>query len=347
MNTRPAFACAVVWLSAAFCCFPSAYAQANPDFAQGLSDFRAGNYSSAVTSFNHAEAASPGTTDALLYEAKCHIHLNQFAEAEKALRSYLPAHPNSADAAYLLGFVLHRENHPADSLAVYTQAAAIARPTSDDLKIVGLDYILLGDYPDATRWLEKSVEFDPKNKDAWYYLGRTYYSASRLSDARKAFLSLLSLDPHDVRAENNLGLIFETEGQSAQAAEAYRQSIAWQKESLNVTEQPYVNLGSLLMEQGQIKEAFEPLQKAAEIAPGNAYCRLKLGIYFHKIGQLENAQRELEKATQLEPENAAAHYQLGRLYKDMRATDRAQTEFDRAEELQTKAAGSRSSLPNH
>lgn len=348
MNSHSLVLRMLVWsVFAGFTCFACAQIKTSRDFEQGLSDFKAGNYSSAIVSFSRVEATSPGTTGALLYEAKCRIHLSQFAKAEQALRRYLAAHGSSADAMYLLGFVLHRENRLSDSLATYTQAAALGRPTSDDLKIIGLDYVLLDDYPDAIKWLEKSVEFDPNNADAWYYLGRTYYSSARLSEARRAFLQLLQLEPHDMRAENNLGLILETEGRSEAAADAYRQAIAWQKENLKPSEQPYVNLGSLLMEQGQTKEALEPLQKAVELAPGSAYCHLKLGVEYHKAGQLENAQRELEKATQLEPESATAHYQLGRLYKDIHSTDRAQAEFNRAAELQARAAGSRSSQPNN
>lgn len=329
-----------------FLCIPLASAQTS-DFERGVTEFRAGNYSSAAKIFAEAESSSPGTTDALLYEAKCLVHLEDFAAAEKALRIYMASHTNSADAAYLLGFVLHRQNRPAESLTAYTQAAAITQPTGDDLKIVGLDYVLLDDYPDAIKWLEKAVEFDPKNMDAWYYLGRAYYTKGRLPEAQTAFQRLLHLDPRDVRAENNLGLLLETAGQPAAAIEAYRRAIGWQEHHGHPNEQPYVNLGSLLMEQGQAEEALEPLQKAAELAPNNAYCHLKLGEGYRKIGQLERAQRQLEQATQLEPENATAHYQLGRLYKEIHATDRAKAEFDRAEELHTRAAGSKNSLSNH
>jgi tetratricopeptide (TPR) repeat protein len=268
------------------------------------------------------------------------VHLQDFAGAEKTLRSYLAAHGGSADAAYLLGFVLHRQNRPSESLAAYTQAAALQPPTGDDLKIVALDYVLLDDYADAIRWLEKAVELDLKNKDAWYYLGRAYYTKGRLAEARKALLSVLDLDPHDTRAVNNLGLILETEGKPAAAIEAYRKAIAWQEKNPPPNEQPYVNLGNLLMGQGQIKEALEPLQKAVELAPDNAYCRVNLGVYYRKIGETEKSRQELEMATQLEPDNATAHYQLGRLYKDINSLDKARAEFARTAELQNRAAGS-------
>lgn len=306
------------------------------DYEQGVKEFKAGNYSAAADFFVRAESLKPGGTDALLYQGKCLIHLQNFTEAEKALREYSSTHRDSADALYLLGFVLNRENRPSESLAIYTKAAAIVRPSSDDLKIVGLNYVLLNDYADAIHWLERSVQFDAGNKDAWYYLGRAYYTMSQLPAARKAFLTVLQLDPHDGRAENNLGLIFESDSQPDAAIDAYRRAISWQEQNPHPSEQPYVNLGNVLLNQGRTKEAIASLEQAVKIAPGNAYCHLRLGTGYLRNHQLEGAQRELEMATQLDPNSATAHYQLGRLYKEIHALDRAKTEFDRSAELEGK-----------
>jgi len=316
-------------------------------FEQAIAAFRSGHYSAAVGPRLRVEAQSPGATEALLYEAKALIHLQNFARAAEVLRSYIEAHRDSSDALYLLGFVLQRQNRPAESLEVYTRAAAIAPPTGDDLKVVGLNYVLLDDYNDAIRWLERAVQFDPKNRDAWYYLGRAYYTKAQLVEARKAFLAVLDLDPQDAKAENNLGLIFETSGQPSAAIEAYQKAIAWQEKSPNPSEQPYVNLGNLLLEQGQGKEAVVLLEKAIQLAPDNAFCRMKLGVAYRQVGRLEDSRRQLEKATQLEPDNPATHYQLGRLYKQMHTLDRAQAEFDRTAELQSRAARPKTSSADH
>jgi tetratricopeptide (TPR) repeat protein len=332
----------MVW----FLCGLGGFAQSSGTFDRGLTEFRAGNYSSAAALFADAEAASPGATDALLYQAKSLVNLQDFAGAERVLRGYVPSHPDSSDALYMLGFVLNRQNRPAESLASYTKAASIERPRGDDLKMVGLDYVLLDDYADAIKWLEKAVTLDGTNKDAWYYLGRAYYTKSLLIEARKAFLTVLDLDPRDSKAENNLGLIFESSAQPEAAIEAYRAAIAWQEQSPHPSEQPYVNLGNLLMEQGRMEEALAPLEKAGALAPDNAFCHMTLGVYYRKIGKAVPARRELERATQLDPENAAAHYQLGRLYKDIHALDLAKVEFDRTAELQGRAAEPKPAPPN-
>src|SRR4029077_19901393 len=43
------------------------------DFSRG--GFQAGSYSEAAARFTRAERATPGTTDAFLYQAKCFVHL--------------------------------------------------------------------------------------------------------------------------------------------------------------------------------------------------------------------------------------------------------------------------------
>ena len=314
-------------------------AQVESDFDKAAAEFRAGNYVSAAALFARVENDQPGKTAALLFRGKCLAQLQDFTGAEDSLRRYISGHPDSADALFMLGFVLNQLNRPAESLKVYTQAAALARPTGDDLKIVALDYVLVGDYADAIKWLEEAVKRDPKNEDAWYYLGRAYYTKARLGDARKAFETVLTINARSMKAENNLGLILETEGKSIEALNAYRTAIAWQENSPHPSEQPYVNLGNLLMEQGQVKDAIEPLEKAVALAPNNAFCRMTLGMAYRQLGQLRAAQRELEKATELDPNNAKAHYQLGRLYKDMHALDRAQAEFKKTEDLNARSAG--------
>jgi len=136
-------------------------AQTSDDLALGLSEFRKGNFSSAAALFARAEEAAPGTTDALLYESKAYIHLEQFTAAESAVRRYLLVHATSGDALYLLGYILHREGKATESLETYEKAAQHGTPSGDDLKVVGLNYVLLNDYPDAIKWLEKAVEAEP------------------------------------------------------------------------------------------------------------------------------------------------------------------------------------------
>ena len=133
----------------------------------------------------------------------------QYAQAEKALRTYLEKNPSSAEGHFLLGYTLFREQRPKDSLAEFTEGAKYQRPQASDLKIVAADYVVLGDLADADKWLTMVANETPKDADAWYLLGRTKYNENRFDEAIEAFQRTLTLRPGDVKAENNLGLSYQ------------------------------------------------------------------------------------------------------------------------------------------
>jgi tetratricopeptide (TPR) repeat protein len=150
------------------------------------------------------------------------------------VRQYLETHPDSADGHFLLGYILFRElqtearlettpdnvkdvvartsdgktrdEKARDSLAEFTAGAKYHVPNAFDLKIVALDYVVLGDYVDADKWLTRSLEWNPKDSDAWYYLGRARYNENKFADAISAFQECVKLSPGNVKAEDNLGL---------------------------------------------------------------------------------------------------------------------------------------------
>jgi tetratricopeptide (TPR) repeat protein len=310
--------------------------QASDDYKRAWVFFQQQDFASAAPLFEQVENSDPGRTDALLLAAKARVNIQQYATADSHLRKYLESNPRSSDAWYLLGFVLNRENKARESLDVYTKAASLSAPTGDDLKIVALDYELLNDNADAIHWLEIALEKDSANAEAWYYLGRAYYTASRLPAARKAFERMLELDPQNARAENNIGLIFESGGQSDEALAAYRNAIAWQKPDSPSREQPYLNLGSLLTTLDRAQDAIAPLRQATAIAPNDSQGHLRLGTAYLHLNQLSEAERELGEAVRLAPNDPAAHYQLGRCYKQAGKMAAAKTEFDRVSEIQSQ-----------
>src|SRR5579884_87278 len=64
-----------------------------------------------------------------LAEARPLVRAERFVDAEAALRQMVQEHADSADAHYLLGYVLFSENKPRPSLAEYAEASRY-RPAS-------------------------------------------------------------------------------------------------------------------------------------------------------------------------------------------------------------------------
>lgn len=272
-------------------------------------------------------------TDPLLEQARALLDKGSLKEAEVAVRQYLDKHANSADGHFLLGHILFREQKPQASLAEYTQGAKFHDPGSFDLKIVGLDYVLLGGYADADHWLTRSLERDPRDSQGWYYLGRTKYNENRFEEAISAFMRCLRLDPKNVKAEDNLGLSYQGLGRTDDAASAYRKAIAWQSQMLEKHFGPFLDLGSLLLEQDRTEEALSYLRQAVEISPQESKPHEQLGKAYSRLNELPKAQAELERAVALAPESASLHFMLGQVYRKQGMTDKARFELERGAAL--------------
>jgi tetratricopeptide (TPR) repeat protein len=304
------------------------------------------------TSSKEAEENAPSRTDEAdpLAPARTTLHEGMAVEAEQSVRKYLASHPESAAAHFLLGYILFREiqakasieGHPdtafedakaKESLAEYTAGAKYRPPSASDLKVVALDYILLGDYLDADKWLSKSLQWNPNDSDGWYYLGRTRYNENRYQEAIAAFEQCLKLDPKNVKAEDNLGLSYAALGHTEDAIAAYRQAMAWQEHELKKEPGPFINFGILLLDQNRFAEAIPYFVQAIEISPQEPRAHEQLGKTYWHLDQLKQAQGELEKAVQLDPQNASLHYQLGQVYRKEGFTEKAKREIFRSSEL--------------
>src|SRR5260370_37436028 len=165
------------------------------------------------------------------------------------VRQHLETHPDSAEGHFLLGRILfqeiqsaarletkfadlqvlganpsgakHKEEKARASLAEFTSGAKFHDPSAADLQGVAFDYVLLGDYVDADKWLTKMLVWTPGDADGWYLLGRTKYNENRFAEAVDAFQRCLKLDPRNVKAEDNLGLSYAGLGHRAEPAAAY------------------------------------------------------------------------------------------------------------------------------
>jgi len=308
-------------------------------------------------------------SESALAQARAFLDDNKVEQAENAVRGYLVQHQNSADAHFLLGLILFRkvqaealegrapseggdgaskfggnkfrEENAKASLAEYTEGAKYERPSAADLKIVALNYVLLGSYAEASKWLARSVEENPKDPQTWYYLGRSRYNENRFEEAIQAFLNCLDLEPRNVKAQGNLGLSYAGLNRIPEAQAAFLKAIDWQIQSPVKNAEPYIDLGDLLIQQNRLQEAVSYLQQAVQIAPRESRTREKLGSAFLILNDLSAAREQLEKAVELDPRNPSSHYLLGSVYRRQGQAEKAAAEFDRFQALKKEMGNSR------
>jgi tetratricopeptide (TPR) repeat protein len=256
----------------------------------------------------------------------------QLAQKESDLRAALAAQPDSADLLYALGLVLRQEGKPRESLDTYTRAARYRKPASAELRSVAIDYVLLNDYEDAIHWLELAVGTNPTDADTLYALGRCYYSKDRYVDAGRMFARVLELEPKHLKAEENLGLVYDATNCPDKSEEALRAAAGWANPN-GTDEWPFLDLGNFLLEQNRAQEAIAPLRIAVRIQPVRATSHEKLGRALLATKDTAEGITELEAAARLEPKDPKTHYELGRALRQAGLTERAQEEFGLSQKL--------------
>lgn len=283
--------------------------------------------------------AAPAAAESALATAKQLLRAADYAGAEKQLREALREEPGSAAVHYLLAEALFHLHRPKESLAEYTAGARYRDPRPEELVGVALDYVLLGDYADADRWLTRATQEAPGLANAWYLLGRAQYNENKPGAAEHSFLQCLQLEPHHVRAEYNLGLVYELTQRSSEAADAYRNAIAWQQAAAVKDPQPYLDLGILLRKGGKAAEALPYLQTAASLGARNPTIHQELALAYEQMGKYDEAIAQLHEAIALAPGIESLHFLLGRVDRQAGHKEEAAKEFAEASRLSgTKSA---------
>ena len=322
------------------------------------------NASSAVAG-NAVKPDETPTPDPALAPARLLMRQGKLSEAEADTRNYLQTRADSAEAHFLLGFILFqeigakwreagkeqgesllynsgdasgpvaelRDAKAKESLAEFTAGARYHVPSAFDLKIVALDYILLKDSIDADHWLTRSLQGDSRDAQAWYYLGRTKYSESQFPQAIEAFEQCLKIEPHNVQAEYNVGLSYEAFGQNDHAIQAFESAIAWEAESPAKDPGPFIELAHLYLHENQPEKAVPYLLQSIAISPNVSKAHEELGKAYSLLHSLPEAQAELEKAVALEPATASLRCMLGKIYREEGMVSKAKAEFDRCAAL--------------
>lgn len=272
------------------------------------------------------------------------LDADQFTQAEKTLRTFLEKNPTSAEGHFLLGYTLFREHRPKDSLAEFSEGSKFQHPPASDLKIIAGDYVVLGDFTDADKWLTVVTNETPQDASAWYLLGRTKYNENRFEEAIQSFQRALSLRPNDIKAEDNLGLSYQGLNRLDDAKAAYENAISWQKDSLIKDAQSFLNMGILLADQDQPSQALPYLQQAVASAPHNPKAHEQLGRVYDMLKMPDKAEHELEQAIALAPDVAGLHFKLGQVYRRQGKQQQAQQQFDICAKL--NSAHSSTETPN-
>jgi Tfp pilus assembly protein PilF len=169
------------------------------------------------------------------------------------------------------------------------------------------------DYISALRELRQSVEIEPNDPDAQYWLGTTYLILEHYSEAETHLKNAIKLRKDYTDAYNTLGTVYIKTGRFDEAIAQFDLCLG---DILYQASYPmiYANMGIAYMKKGDLKKAEESFRQAIKL--NSKYCpaRQYFGEFLSNTNRKDEAILEYENIIQLCPDSQyswKAHLNLG------------------------------------
>lgn len=155
---------------------------------------------------------------------------------------------------------------------------------------------------EAERIYRQVIDLQPRDANAWCYLGIALHDQARFEEAFAAYERALAIQPQFAVALNNVANTLSSLGQFDQAVARCDQALRIKPDYANA----YNNRGSALYRQGNWEAAVESLTQALRLRPDHAEALNNLGAAQLALGRLADAQASFDAAVRIRPDYAEA-----------------------------------------
>jgi tetratricopeptide (TPR) repeat protein len=183
----------------------------------------------------------------------------------------------------------------------------------------------------ALHAVAEEKKFLPRQLAEALAAGNAAFVAKDYPSARSAYNQALAVDPDNLVALVNLGMLESQSGDPAKARELLERAVRLRLE----TPQAWLTLGMIHMDADRFPDALAALSQAALLDPANPRAHNFLGVVIGRQGWIDGAQQELRRAVELDPAYADAHYNLAAFYLEEKppAVELAKRHYFKALEL--------------
>jgi len=210
------------------------------------------------------------------------------------------------------------------------RALEIDDENADAYAIYAELYWRLEEFEDSIDAANTALEIDPENARAYKERGTTYIFLEDLEQALADLNRAIQLDPELATAYNNRGNIAYGVGDLDRAFADYNRAI--QLDDSNPI--MFVNRARIYSAVGEYEAAIADLNRAEELDQYNAQLYLQRGeVKFEGLNDVEGARQDFIRAVQVDPEIAMAWAWLGFMTGQLGELDTSFAYLDRATEL--------------
>ena len=298
-----------------------------------------------VTTPSTAAAKAGPSGEQLVARGAEQLASNQVAEAVESLSTGIELGAETPESRYQLAIALARQGHLQDAAESAERAFALSdqAPYVAALDLATRAWIAAGQPQRATELARSAAESDRENLSYQNIFHRALIAAGDLSQVLREARDVLKKDETNLGAMRNLAACYLQMGKLENATYILKQAleirpdaellllmarihvldkditgaIAYLQKAVEANPtfvEALSDLGALYAKVGDAEAAVTELQRAIEIAPGNATLQLHLGNGLRGLQRYREADQAYKKALELDPRMAEVHYNLGVLY---------------------------------
>ena len=178
----------------------------------------------------------------------------------------------------------------------------------------------------------------PSNPAAWMALGTDFHTDGETAEAATAYKNVIQIAPDSelaAKAHLHLGVIYHSQGEVDEALDAYRDSVA-----LRPDPNTLLNMASILYQQrGDHAGALENCERAIEVSPDYFAAYAQMAIIQQNSGEILKAIATYSKAIELKPDYGPAYFNLGTAYEHYGDLPKAIEQYQTAITLVSEPGG--------
>jgi tetratricopeptide (TPR) repeat protein len=287
----------------------------------------------AVAILRFTLARAPGNYRLLVLLGRIETKLGELAEARRHLNSALKLKSPTFESSFALGLLEAAEQSYAKAVLNLEQAHSLAPDSVSVLQELTVNAMRANQPLVAVNAAEELLRLKPDDPESLYLLGAASLQKGSLASARSVLERYRQKRPDDPRGCLALGITLATQpGQSTPAKSEFEQCLKLDPANVEAKYQ----LGLIFKSEGETERAVQLLEEVIARTPEHASALRDVGALYLQTGADVKARNVLEKAATLNPADAETHFLLSRLYSRVGDSALAKQHLDQFQKIKSQ-----------
>lgn len=234
----------------------------------------------------------------------------KYTKAIIGFQQALEIEPNNIDALWSLARSYQATHNNRAAIKCYLQIAEYDTNYHEIDLNIGINYYFEKEYDHAQQYLQKAIERNPNQVEAYTYLGRLYAKKADYQNALNFLGTALTIAPHNFEVHHYLGRTFQKMNNMERALEQFQNA-----STINPTDiTNLLKIGNLYNILNKTDDALNTYMQVLEINPTFYAAMYNIGYTLKRQGHLRQAINIYKKILEQKPDYALVHFSLATAY---------------------------------